>query len=138
MSAAISPSLSVCPVRIGPDALVDLHALRPQRYPALLESTAHGPLGRCDILFAFPQQRLTLQAEGGLESDVPNLAQHTDFLGALDQWWSQERAFASEPRWPFDGGWFLLLGYELAGQIESSLTIPRAQSGLIAEAVRIP
>ena len=40
---------------------------------------------------------------------------------------------------PFRGGWFLYLGYELAGQLEPSLQLPTATDGLpIALAVRIP
>ncbi|MBV8157322.1 MAG: aminodeoxychorismate synthase, component I, partial [Dyella sp.] len=39
----------------------------PERYPGLLQSVTHGtPQSRFDILFAFPQQRLTLHADGRL------------------------------------------------------------------------
>jgi len=33
--------------------LLDLHVIHPQYYPHLLESSAPGPQGRFDILFAF-------------------------------------------------------------------------------------
>ncbi|WP_455217772.1 aminodeoxychorismate synthase component I, partial [Kaarinaea lacus] len=40
---------------------------------------------------------------------------------------------------PFVGGWFLYLGYELAGQVEPTLVLPQAHDGLPAAlAVRIP
>ena len=47
----------------------------------------------------------------------------TRFLGALDAWWKDERTNSVTSEWPFSGGWFLYLGYELAAEIEPSLTL---------------
>ena len=124
-------------MQLQPDMLIDLHAAFPERYPALLESTAEGPLGCFDILFAFPQARLALQADGTLQAANCIAPPDHDFLAALDSWWRQERAPASDSGLPFEGGWFLMLGYELAGQVEPSLRLPAADA-IIAEALRIP
>ncbi|MGH8400696.1 MAG: aminodeoxychorismate synthase component I [Gammaproteobacteria bacterium] len=122
---------------------VDLSSLQrsnPARYPYLLESVAHGtPQGRHDILFAFPGERLISNADDvctngqGARFDV-------SFLEMLDQHWQQSRTEQpdniSAP--PFRGGWFLYLGYELAGQIESSLILPTGDALPMACATRIP
>jgi anthranilate synthase component 1 len=44
-----------------------------------------------------------------------------DFLEALDAWWRQERISNADLALPFQGGWFLYLGYELAAQVEPTL-----------------
>ncbi|HHH44488.1 MAG TPA: aminodeoxychorismate synthase component I [Gammaproteobacteria bacterium] len=109
--------------------LLDLHALDPGRYPHLLESAAHGPQGRFDILFAFPGESLVLH-------DLHDF----DFLRALDAHWkaaAQGRRCAGEL--PFCGGWFLYLGYELAAQVEPRLALPEDPSALpVASATRMP
>jgi hypothetical protein len=38
--------------------LLDLHVIHPQHYPHLLESSAPGPQGRFDTLFAFPAKTI--------------------------------------------------------------------------------
>nr|VFJ59481.1 MAG: anthranilate synthase component 1 [Candidatus Kentron sp. DK] len=122
--------------------LLSLHVANPRRYPFLLESTlqtGQGPgqnQSRYDILFAFPEGRLVLETSGRLtleERPIPGGA----FLRELDNWLAREgpdgaaagpkardRPGASGwdgPDVPFRGGWFLYLGYELAGQIEPVL-----------------
>ncbi|VAX12265.1 Para-aminobenzoate synthase, aminase component [hydrothermal vent metagenome] len=125
--------------------LSDLAAIQrsnPERYPFLLQSTASGgeaSNARYDILFAFPGQRLRLNADGGLEGE--HAGPQGDFLSALDNWWRQESvdAASDDSSLPFKGGWFLYLAYELAGQIETRLrlsALPVDQP--VAEAVRIP
>ena len=110
------------------DDLLRLHAARPGRYPFLLESAAHGtPQGRFDVLFAFPGRVLKAKAGG-------------DFLADLDDCWLHERAEAHATRQglPFRGGWFVYLGYELAGQVEPVLRLrPFAQMPM-AMACRVP
>jgi len=82
----------------------------PARYPGLLQSVTHGtPQARYDILFAFPQETLSLLADGRL-IDGRGLAQEGRFLEALDHAWRDARA----PRdassdLPFHGGWLLLM-----------------------------
>ncbi len=115
-------------------AKIDLAALAaqyPARYPYLLQSVAHGTANsRYDILFAFPGEMLAL-------ADPHSGA---DFLQALDHRYAAH-ALARSDRVhpPFRGGWFLYLGYELAQQIEPSLSLPRATAALpTAFATRIP
>ena len=100
--------------------LIALHSQFPERYPVLLESAALGSkTGRYDLLLAGPGTTLVLGADGSL-----NAAPGGGFLAALDRWWQAERV-ALRTALPFSGGWFLYLGYELAGEIESSLSLPR-------------
>lgn len=112
-----------------PCDLLDLHVLEPDRYPHLLESPASGPQGRYDILFACPGESIVLR-------DIHSF----DFLAALEDVWKAEScADVPATPLPFYGGWFLYLGYELAGQIEPTLRLPADTSGLpIACATRFP
>jgi len=109
--------------------LLDLHRAQAARYPFLLESVAHGtPQSRFDILFAFPEQTIVLEHN----SD-------SDFLDALNLDWEQHETEVQETALPFTGGWFLFLAYELAGQIEPSLSLPEAAAALpVAFATRCP
>ncbi|HEX7116054.1 MAG TPA: aminodeoxychorismate synthase component I [Steroidobacter sp.] len=132
------PGAAIEPVQADPQALLALHAAWPERYPALFESAAPGqPLGRYDILFAFPRARLTLCHDGVLV--LPDGSTQTgSFLDALDESWLRERLPAESRELPFTGGWLLFLGYALAGQIEPRLSLPRQTNGAIAQAIRIP
>ena len=126
------------PVDIEPALLLSMHAAWPEVYPALLESAAVGrPLGRFDILFAHPGERLTLHSDGALSGGAGQSPDRT-FLDALDSWWERERTGSSTSHLPFTGGWLLYLGYELAGQIEPRLRLLTPAFGPVAEAIRIP
>ena len=106
--------------------LLALHERHPERYPILLESVSGaGPLGRHDVLLALPGERLVLTPGAELAGD----SQHAPgrFLDALDAWWQRERTPASGGDVPFESGWFLYLGYELAAQIEPTLRLPRSR-----------
>ena len=107
--------------------LLDLHRAAPKRYPMLLESAAAGTAqGRWDLLLA---------TNG--ESVSPREGER--FLAALDREWRSLRVERDEPRWPFRGGWALYLGYELAGEIEPVLSLPRPPGALpVASALRCP
>jgi anthranilate synthase component 1 len=121
-----------------PSDLAALHRLNPSRYPFLLESAAIGnSLGRYDLLFAFPQDSLRLQADFSLSGHT--VASSGNFLESFDQWWSEE-SIPTRPdcEQPFSGGWFLLLGYELAQQIESTLDLQTKSDQPIATAIRVP
>src|SRR5690606_12016973 len=62
-----------------------------------------------------------------------------DFLRALDVDWQALRRPAEASPWPFQGGWALLLGYELAAQVEPVLRLPAAPGDLpVAVACRCP
>jgi anthranilate synthase component 1 len=113
-----------------PDLLA-LHHLNPQRYPCLLESVAHGTSqARYDILFAFPDERITLET----------LSPGSDFLAELDLAWRRQATHQiKDTHLPFRGGWFIYLGYELAGQIEPTLQLPVTSALLpVAFALRVP
>jgi anthranilate synthase component I len=132
----MSPAPAIRPVTVSPTGLLGLHASSPERYPALFESAASGePLGRFDILFAYPGERLTLHADYSLSG--PGAEASINFLDALDTWWGRERATSVPMTLPFHGGWLVYLGYELAAQIEPRLQLPSSR-GLIAQAVRMP
>ena len=114
----------------------------PELFPYLLESAARGGAqGRYDLLFARPDpEMLVLHADGSLTG--PQAAEaHGDFLAALDAWWQSER-LQQGPGNPdgrsFHGGWFLYMAYELAGQVEASLSLPRGRDLPIAFAARVP
>lgn len=125
------------PVSAASSALLALHAAFPDRYPALFESAAAGNAAtRFDILFAYPQGRLSLLRDGTLS--VPTGASEQRFLPALDFWWRSERTQPRTHELPFTGGWLLYLGYELAGEIEPRLRLPKPAAGPIASAIRVP
>ena len=110
----------------------------PGRYPCLLQSVLHGtPQARYDILFAFPQDSLTLAADGVVRRASGDAA-GTRFLDALDAAWQAERLPREDDGLPFHGGWALLLGYELAGEIEPKLRLCPDPALPVALALRCP
>lgn len=121
-----------------PDLLA-LHHARPERYPLLLESSAHGTAqGRWDLLLMADGQALVCGRDG-VTRDAAGQALDGSFLDVLDAAWSAVRIARDEPRWPFRGGWALLLGYELARQVEPVLRLPDAEGTLpVALALRCP
>jgi anthranilate synthase component 1 len=126
------------PVSADSSVLLALHTAFPDRYPALFESAAAGNASTSfDILFAYPQARLSLLRDGSLSA--PTGAPDGRFLSALDRWWQSERTRPAAPNGlPFSGGWLLYLGYELAGEIEPRLRLPVPKDGPIASAMRVP
>lgn len=116
------------PLPPGTDLLA-LHRLAPARYPVLLESVASGTAqGRWDMLLAADGDGLCLH-DDGITRRLDGSPLAGDFLAALDDAWRIERVGrdADEPdidRWPFRGGWALLLRYELAAQVEPVLRLP--------------
>jgi len=121
--------------------LLPLAAAFPARYPALLESVARGSARtRYDILFAFPDDEIRLDRDGVVR-DAAGAHVGASFLGALDAAWSDasiERT--GDGDLPFRGGWLVYLGYELAGEIEPTLHLPRAPTAAqpVALALRCP
>jgi anthranilate synthase component I len=96
-------------------ALLGMHAAAPQRYGALFESSApHPTVGRYDILLAGPGETVV----------------GTAFLNSLELRWQRERRAPTECDVPFAGGWFIYLGYELAGEIEPTLHLPQSPAPL--------
>lgn len=106
--------------------LLALHNKYPERYPFLLESVVHGTeQAQYDILFAFPGKKISSSNNS------------KKFLQVLDHQWKKERVDTENSNLPFSGGWFLLLGYELAAEIEHVLTLPKSDMPK-GVAVRIP
>ena len=129
--------------------LLALQQLVPGRYPLLLESVASGTAqGRWDMLLVADGERLSLGRDGVTRRvhDTGTDAMATDgtpigngFLRALDAEWRRLRQPAQPSPWPFQGGWALLLAYELAAEIEPVLDLPPAPCGLpVAVACRCP
>ncbi len=120
-----SAGIRLRPVSYAVDPLA-VHSQFPQRYPFLLESTAAGTAqGRYDILFAFPGQQV-LSSSGS-----------PGFLAAFDREWREARRDTA-CQLPFSGGWFCLLSYELAAEVEPSLDLPEVSGSPRAIATRIP
>ncbi|MCK4864080.1 MAG: aminodeoxychorismate synthase component I [Gammaproteobacteria bacterium] len=120
----------------GQQNLLALHQSKPERYPFLLESVARSDSHQFDILFAFPQETLTLSNEHKLKG-YSNISGN-DFLSNLSSWWKGKCNNSIEcETLPFSGGWFLYLGYELAQQIEPQLKLKKSSTA-IAYATRIP
>lgn len=119
--------------------LLALHRKDPKRYPALLESVASGTAqGRWDLLLVANGDGLRLDADG-ITRNLQGGIETGDFLEALDRQWQAQRLPREEPRWPFRGGWALLLDYELAQQVEPVLQLPSSGDGRpVALALRCP
>jgi anthranilate synthase component 1 len=114
--------------------MLALHAAYPARYPVLLDSAANGTaLGRFSLLLAAPGERLTLDDAGGLKGPGTG----GGFCARLNHWWRDEAADPPSAPWPFAGGWFVFLGYELAAEIEPTLRLPRSPLPLVACAWRM-
>ncbi len=134
--------------------LLAVHHINPTRYPFLLESVAKNKtIGRYDILFAFPQASLWLDAEGQVHTS--NVELNTDSVfSAFEQWFFEqgfseqgffEQGFKAEQTdiqtdLPFLGGWFVFLAYEFAEQVEPVLHLPKDTDNVLPQAyfARIP
>lgn len=112
--------------------LLDLHALNPSRYPFLLESHQLSELAAgFDILFAYPGEVIEASkiADANFFTNFDRAFEQTSALG-------QQTLDSS---FPFTGGWFVFLSYELIGEIEAKLSSLTVDSNLpVASAVRIP
>ncbi len=125
--------------------LVALHSRFPERYPHLLASVAHGtPRARYDILFAFPGETLSLQADSRLYRNRQVLGPG-DFLNVFDCDWRAQAVPANasvvpdKEAPPFTGGWFVFLGYELVTQIEPTVIGVQFDAAFpVACATRVP
>lgn len=109
----------------------------PEQYPYLLDSAAPGPLGQYSMLLRFSGKRLSLHSNKSIDGP----GQGDGFLSRLDDWYRREQIPRREltPDWPFVGGWFLYLGYELAEEIEPTVSFPAAGDKFpIAFASRCP
>ena len=114
--------------------LTSVIAAYPQQYPFLLDSVANGPLGRYSMAFRASDEFLCLNAHGVLTGP----GQEPGFLERLNTWYQKEASPSQiNQDFPFCGGWFVYLAYELAGEIEPKLNLPAAVDNLpVALAVR--
>lgn len=105
-------------------------------YPYLLDSAAPGPLGQFSLLLRTSGEQLCLHGNG----DISGPGEGAGFLSRLDSWYQQEKCpVQKEKTWPFIGGWFLYLGYELAAEIEPVVGHPPASDDFpVAFANRCP
>jgi anthranilate synthase component 1 len=141
-----APSPQIESIQLTPQALLNLAARWPERYPVLLDSAAEGALSQISLLAALPRGCLWLDARGGVHSsgELPAVSTNA-FLPALDAQWRMAAASAAArpASLPFAGGWFVYLGYELGLEIEPSLRRfwPSASFGdsrPVAVALRVP
>lgn len=112
----------------------------PARYPCLFDSAALGANGRWSILAAEPRYSLCLAKTGAPQRSDALPVRATGFLEALDDDFRRERlaGFERPAGLPFAGGWCVLLGYEIAAEIEPRLQLPAASDPWRAFALRIP
>ena len=116
--------------------LTGVAAALPDRYPYLLDSAAPGPLGEYSLLLRTSGEQLCSHSNGSISGP----GEAGGFLARLNDWYQREKHTTSEENsWPFSGGWFLYLGYELAAEIEPIVNFPAAHDGFpVAFASRCP
>ena len=108
----------------------------PEKYPYLLDSAAPGPLGEYSLLLRSSGEQLCKYSDG----NITGPGEGSSFLSRLNEWYQQEKQpSGNETGWPFTGGWFVYLGYELAAEIEPKVKFPEADDGFpVAFATRCP
>ena len=114
--------------------MLALHARDPGVIPSC--STAPrpaAPLGRFSLLLAAPGERL--HAGSRCRPRGPALGER--FCERLNAWWRSKARTAAAAPWPFAGGWFLYLGYELAAEVEPTLRLPPSPLPIVAMAWRM-
>jgi len=143
-------SALICPIQARPEDIRRLAYTDPRLFPVLFDSSTRGALGRYSILAAYPQAALWQDEQGRLRHEglAPDPATGLGFLDALERLWLDESlplqpaaAGGEALSMPFQGGWIVYLGYELAAQIEPRLLLPQAQGADAAPgalALRVP
>jgi anthranilate synthase component 1 len=143
-------SVLIQPLALSPADLRRLAYHDPVAYPVLLDSAAQGQLGRYSILAAYPEAALWLDGQGRLRgrglAEAPGAAQ--GFLATFERLWRESAIDGADASGgtaavagPFRGGWFLYLGYEIAGEIEPQLALPEqltSDAAPRAFALRVP
>ncbi|MEM9172998.1 MAG: chorismate-binding protein [Pseudomonadota bacterium] len=116
----------------------------PQRYPGYLTTLGGGNEPGRAMLFSQPAGQLTLTLRAGkfvLAADgaAPDVPPDQHFCAALDHWVSAvgSRTSPTSEATAINGGWLLFLGYELAGQIEPTVTLRHANTHPVAIAKRV-
>jgi len=116
-------------------SLLDIHRARPEAWPFLLASTAPGgPLGRHSLLLYQEGETFGLPAPGPGRIVQPD-STFLQRLSALAVGGSDQ----TDSDWPFVGGWFVYLGYEVVAGLEPRLELPTATDRLpVAWLARCP
>lgn len=129
------PILYSCSLEYAYD-LTGITAALPDRYPYLLDSAAPGPLGEYSLLLRISGEHLCSHGNGSISGP----GKGESFLARLNDWYQREKQSKSAvSTWPFIGGWFLYIGYELAAEIEPIVDFPAANDGYpVAFASRCP
>jgi len=113
-----------------PPDLLELSRADPEAFPYLLESAAGGALGGHSLLLYATGPRLV--AQSGQPLTGPGTGD--SFFQRLADWVRRESSPPGEAtgieELPFSGGWFIYLGYEMAAEIEPTLSLPDATTGL--------
>jgi anthranilate synthase component I len=133
----VAPTVRSFSAEFEPLGLISRH---PERYPGLLESSAPiGPAtvgGRFDVLPISSGEVLRQSGDGRMSG--PHAEGAGGFLAALERWWQALRIPTEAAGLPFTGGWLVYLSYEIAREIEPSLSLPPSADPLSALAIRAP
>lgn len=95
----------------------------PGKYPFLLESSATGNMNLARYSFVFFKPKIVLQKKS---------KEKTSFLDKFDSLWKKTQIYQKKyfhrdnTQFPFLGGWFMYLGYELVKEIEPSISLPES------------
>ncbi len=116
--------------------LLSIAVALPDVYPYLLDTAAPVPGEHCSLLLRSTAEQLCLHADGTLAGP----GHGEGFLNRLNDWYLRVRCVAQgDSRWPFAGGWFVFLGYELAAEVEPVVYFPSADGDFpVAFASRCP
>ncbi len=115
-----------------PPDLPGLSEAFPGHFPYLLESSTRGALGSHSLLLFAGDEVLVLDADGGLTGPGAG----STFFEHIESWYQDERTPFRETGKednaliPFIGGWFIYLGYEMATEVEPTLSLPPNRTGL--------
>ncbi len=142
LSSALAASSQSCA-----SILSDFNRHNARRYPYILSSSAvkHNNT-QYDILIAFPQYNLTLNADKSLSCTNQDIKLQDNFLDSLESLIKsniatikQDSKKQDKSDLPFTGGWFVYLAYEMAEEIEPCLSMSRVpENQPLAVASRCP
>jgi anthranilate synthase component 1 len=112
----------------APD-LVGLSAAAPVHFPFLLDNAAGQG---CSLLLYAGEEKLVQYSNG----EISGPGEGGDFFARFDRWFQSESVTESHSEtspstnFPFSGGWFVYLGYEIAASIERRLRLPANPTNL--------
>jgi len=139
LSSALSKNVQSCS-----SILSAFNRHNAQRYPFLLSSSAKKQNNtQYDILIAFPQYDLTLNADKSLSCSNTEIKLQEGFFDTLESLLENNATHEGEKSesndLPFTGGWFVYLSYEMAEEVELHLNMPILPSNQpLAVASRCP